>query len=776
MTESTGDIREKTSDGTEEAGRTAKERGADQAVLQRDLDEIYIGNLNTVDADLTLPSRGRNGSEFTWESKEILFISHEGKVTRPSHGVGNRRVVLEVRAAYGSARGSRSFEATVLEAPRKIEAAEIRAVEAEAEPGSAVQLPPVVIALEKNGDAVTLPVSWEDFSPLETEGTLSVQGTVEEIQARAQARIHFRRGKGDAPAACREKLAAFAPGSVTLKEGSPFAKAQERMIDFLKHTDDDQMLYNFRAAAGLDTKGAAPMTGWDAPNCNLKGHTTGHYLSGLALAYAASGDARLKEKLDYMTESLAQCQRGLEKKGWRRGFLSAYGEEQFDLLERYTTYPTIWAPYYTLDKIMSGLYDCYTLGGNETAFTLLKGIGEWVYQRLSALPRVQRERMWSMYIAGEYGGMIGSMVRLYQLTGEPHYLEAAGYFGNEKLFYPMAEGVDTLKDMHANQHIPQIIGALELYKAGKGERYLAIAQNFWNMVTEAHTYTIGGTGETEMFRAPGHLADYLTDKCAESCASYNMLRLTSGLFCLRPAGAMMDYYENTLYNHLLSSMSRVSDGGTTYFMPLRPGGHKEFGTDENTCCHGTGLESRFRYMSDIYMGGGDALYINLYIPSELRANGIYADQTAGEGGSIRFVLESERELDTAFRVPGWAEKFSVTVNGKRFEKVQEDGYVHISRQWSREDRVEAEASCGFREIASPDRADYKSVAWGPYILAELCREERFQTPPCLARAQLRREGGYLTVTAEGRRFRPLAEISDEPYHVYFREESASKGK
>ena len=48
-------------------------------IVKKDLEEIYIGNLNTVDADLKLPLKGRNGSSFQWESKEILFISHDGK-------------------------------------------------------------------------------------------------------------------------------------------------------------------------------------------------------------------------------------------------------------------------------------------------------------------------------------------------------------------------------------------------------------------------------------------------------------------------------------------------------------------------------------------------------------------------------------------------------------------------------------------------------------------------------------------------------------------------
>ena len=737
-------------------------------IVKKDLEEIYIGNLNTVDADLKLPLKGRNGSSFQWESKEILFISHDGKVTRPRLGVGNRKVTLQVEAKYLGSRASRVFEATVLEEPRKVRVKEIKKVIVHAEPGKRAELPPVVIVLEENGDAVTLPVMWDAYEPKKEEGILCVCGAAEDTEKKALAEIHYEKKKSmENKVRDKEVLVSFPAGSVTLKPGSMFYEAQEKMAEFLKKTDDDQMLYNFRAAAGLDTKGAQPMTGWDAPECNLKGHTTGHYLSALALSYSASGDEVLKKKMDYMVSGLFHCQKALEEKGWHKGFLSAYGEEQFDLLEEYTTYPTIWAPYYTLDKIMSGLYDCCTLGENHQALELLQRMGDWVYERLSVLTKEQRDRMWSMYIAGEFGGMIGILVKLYEKAGKERYYRAAEYFRNEKLFYPMAENVDTLKDMHANQHIPQIIGALEMYKAKGETRYLDIARNFWDMVTKGHVYTIGGTGETEMFHMAGHLTDYLTDKSAESCASYNMLRLTSGLFRMKPAGSRMDYYENTLCNHVLSSMSHAYDGGTTYFMPLRPGGQKEFSTEENTCCHGTGLESRFRYMEDIYMDSQESVYINLYIPSVLKTDKIHIEQTEETCGVIRFTVRIYGDKEAAFRVPGWTDGFEIRIGEEIYREAAADGYIHIRRNWNQETTVIVREIYTMREIVSPDNRKFRSLAYGPYILAEVSEEEAFRPLPDLQKMRRTENGKCLEFTEGQRRFVPLAEIDHEKYHVYF---------
>ena len=774
-----------------------------EEAVRQDLADIYIGNLNTVDTDLKLPSRGKRGARFSWKSHETLFISHEGKVTRPTYGVGNRKILLTASSVYEGGCADRTFEATVLEEPRKASIASLRPVEKTVSPGETAELPPVVIVEDDMGIPTTLPVTWEPFTLPASGNTIHVKGHVEETGLIAKARILVTDCQED-PGPVRIPVGEAPAGCVRLAEGTRFWDAQERMVRWLLSADDDQMLYNFRCAAGLDVQGAGPMTGWDAPECNLKGHTTGHYLSGLALAYSVHGLPALMDKINYMVNALSECQKALEAQGCAKGFLSAYSEQQFDLLEVYTKYPEIWAPYYTLDKIMSGLYDCHCLAGSKEAFRLLTGLGDWVYGRLSRLSRAQLDRMWSMYIAGEFGGMISVMVRLYRETGDGKYLRAALFFRNEKLFYPMEENVDTLKDMHANQHIPQAIGALELYEAGGGKRYLDIAVNFWQMVVRSHEYSIGGVGETEMFHEPGDIAHYMTDKSAESCASYNLMRLTFGLFRRLPDSRKMDYYENVLYNHILSSASHKVDGGTTYFMPVRPGGRKEFNTSENTCCHGTGLESRFRYIRNIYAVGEDGkeVYVNLYIPSELdMADGWKLKlEENGQGQDTQGLYtvifngpEDGGERTVALRIPCWAREdwdirvYTVltedaTADGRvKTDAVTEDsqgftadsdGYVRIRRQWTLGDRIDISLPFRFRKLPAPDGSCYSSIAFGPYILAALNDSEEYLPCPEVDGWNDRKirngfHDGIHGFEADGLKWMPLADVDEERYHIYF---------
>ena len=218
-----------------------------------------------------------------------------------------------------------------------------------------------------------------------------------------------------------------------------------------------------------------------------------------------------------------------------KGFVSAYSPDQFALLEQFTPYATIWAPYYTLHKILAGLLDCYELLGMEDALRCAGGIGDWVYERLCVLPEKQRAKMWKMYIAGEYGGMNESLARLYRQTGQKRYLEAAQMFDNPGVFDGLIHGRDTISGIHANQHIPQIIGALQEFEATSDPKYYVLARNFWELVTNHYMYSIGGVGRGENFKEPDVLAGNIEGaRNCETCATYNLLKLTGMLYRYAP--------------------------------------------------------------------------------------------------------------------------------------------------------------------------------------------------------------------------------------------------
>ncbi len=446
---------------------------------------------------------------------------------------------------------------------------------------------------------------------------------------------------------------------------TPFIKNRDKFILTLARTDPNAFLYNFRDAFGQpQPEGVRPLRGWDSQTTRLRGHASGHYLTAIAQAYASTVydedlHSNFAQKMNTMIDVLydlsqksgraatpggpsnadptqvppgpgkADYDSDLSHEGirtdywnWGAGFISAYPPDQFIMLEKGATYGArnnqIWAPYYTLHKILAGLMDCYEVGGNPKALEIARGMGLWVYARLEAVPTETLIRMWNRYIAGEYGGMNEAMARLHRLTGDERFLTCARlfdntdfFFGNARHDHGLACNVDTLRGKHANQHIPQITGALETYKGTGDPAYYEVADNFWGICTHDYMYSIGGVAgaknpnNAECFTAqPDTLFanGFSEGGQNETCATYNLLKLSRQLFMFDQDGKFMDYYERALYNHILASVDE-DNPGNTYHVPLNPGARKRFGNarmDGFTCCNGTALESSTKLQDSIY--------------------------------------------------------------------------------------------------------------------------------------------------------------------------------
>lgn len=745
----------------------------DLQIAEKDRDALYIGNIRTVEFDLELPTKGDHGSTITWETGHDRIISVDGKVTRPKYGMGSRTVPMTATIRYGEAEVKRVFEVRVLEEENKIQVEKVYPVRVQAQRGQKIYLPTATAIVTKEGRTIPHLLEWDNGGEAvyETIGTVKehgvIAGTKFDVDGEIEVVEHLTAAEKDRTPAVHDAAA-----DAYLSGESFFTRAQKWSEDFLLSVNDDQMLYNFRSASGLDTKDAPEMIGWDAPECNLKGHTTGHYLSGLALCYRATGNEKIREKAVYMCESLKKCQDAFAKMdGIHEGFLSGYDEKQFDLLEQYVRYPEIWAPYYTLHKIFAGLLDCYEFANIACGLTIADKLGDWVYNRLSRLPHKTLMKMWSLYIAGEFGGMNEAMSRLYGITGKENHLKAARLFDNDKLFFPLEQKIDALDTMHANQHIPQIIGCMKLFEVTGEKKYYDIAEFFWESVTGHHIYTIGGTGEGEMFHGADEIGRLLSKNTAESCASYNMLKLTKELFSYQPDSRYMDYYERTMFNHIASSCEHAPTGASTYFMPLAPGFRKEF-DDENSCCHGTGLENHFKYAESIYFQNDKNVYVNLFVSSVLEEEDLRIVQEEKEDapGEVTLKVQGSRAFTLKVRVPYWCRgSYQVWVNGsEQSVETGADGYLNLTADWSKETTVEIHFACHYTLERTPDVRDTASLLYGPYVLAALTEEKDYLHLPLkeeTLEAQVTKGEG-LNFTVEGVHFVPLCSICREGYQVY----------
>ncbi|MFD1178232.1 beta-L-arabinofuranosidase domain-containing protein [Paenibacillus puldeungensis] len=750
---------------------------SDLEIVQRDIEALYLGNLKTVEFDINLPTEGKNGSKITWVSKDDRWINGSGKVHQPEYGKGDRVIPITATFQYGEASLQKVYEVKILEEKNKIQVEKIFPIFIKQEVNKEFYLPATISIQTVSGSVLAHAVTWRDgekrvFSETgEKKAFGNLTDTLYEVEAVIQIENKLEKTNNKKP-----QLHAISTKKVRLDGASMLKTAQERRLKFLLTVDDDQMLYNFRKASGLETLNAPAMIGWDSEDSLLKGHTTGHYLSGLALCYSSTGNEQIYKKLSYMIEELNKVQLAFEADDrYHYGFISAYSEEQFDLLEVYTRYPGIWAPYYTLHKIFAGLLDSYHLAGLELALTIADKLGDWVYNRVSALPNAQLKKMWSMYIAGEYGGINESLAELYTYTHKEQHILAAKLFDNDRLFFPMEQKVDALGAMHANQHVPQVVGAFKIFEATGEKKYYEIAKFFWESVVKAHLYSIGGTSQGEMFQQPYEIGAHLTEHTAETCVSYNMLKLTKQLYTYEKDAKYMDYYERTMLNHILSSTDHECLGASTYFMPTSPGGQKGF-DEENSCCHGTGLENHFKYNEAIFFEDADSLYVNLFVPSALNdeEKGLQVVQSVPEvfTGDVEIDIETLTRKNLRIRKPYWHQgKVLALVNQKQAHVTDESGYIVLSQKWNKGDKVTIKFTPELRLEFTPDKADIASLAFGPYILAAVSDQKEFLELPVNVKnlsEKFERVAGSnrFIFKDQNLEFAPLAEVNHEHYHLY----------
>ena len=532
---------------------------------------------------------------------------------------------------------------------------------------------------------------------------------------------------------------------VTLLDG-PFKTAMDKNIDMLLQYDTDRLLTPFVRQAGLSatTDSQSPYYQWETKHPNFKnwggdagfdlsGHVGGHYVSALALAWAASRDeaqrARLKERLDYMLKVMKDCQdqynqdtEGLYgfiggqpiNDSWRKLY-------QGDLSGIQKNWG--WVPFYCEHKVLAGLRDAYLYAGSLQAKEMFRKLADWSANLIAKVD----DQAFEGFLNCEHGGMNESLLDAYQLFGDPKYLTAAKKYTHKAMLNGM-QTLDThfLDGKHANTQVPKFIGMERIGEvAGEAGQYLTAAENFWQDVATNRTVCIGGNSVNEHFLAAANGNRYIDQPDGpESCNTNNMLKFSEMLADRTGNAQYVDFYEQAMWNHILSTQDPET-GGYVYFTTLRPMGYRIYSLPNKGmwCCVGTGMENHSKYGHFVYTHNGkQTLYVNLFTASKLESKNFVITQ------ETQFPYEPKTTLTVgkagkyaiALRHPAWvAEGFSVKVNGEAVDHGAKQGaasYVTISRKWKKGDRIEVSLPMTLRYEVCPNYEDYIAFKYGPILL------------------------------------------------------------
>lgn len=513
-------------------------------------------------------------------------------------------------------------------------------------------------------------------------------------------------------------VTAFELDKVTLLP-SRFKENQQRDSAWMASISVERLLHSFYTNSGVwGGREGGYMTvkkygGWESLDCELRGHTTGHLMSGLALMYAATGSATMKAKGDSIIDGLDKVQRALGN-----GYLSAFPEE---LINRNMRGESVWAPWYTLHKILAGLIDQYLYAKNDKALAIATKMGDWAYGKLSNQDEQTRLKM----IRNEFGGINEAFYNLYAITGNNNYKWLAEWFYHNDVIDPLKAHNGDFGTKHTNTFIPKTIAEVRRYELTNDKSALDASEFFWDEMIEHHTFAPGCSSDKEHYFNPTHFSEHISGYTGETCCTYNMLKLSRHLFCINPEARVMDYYERALYNHILGQQDPQS-GMVAYFLPLKTGTHRVYSTPENSfwCCVGSGFENHAKYAESIYFKGSNEIFVNLFIPSVVNweDTGLQLKQIGNFPAepSTKILVSATKPTTTTINVryPAWATSMVVKVNGKLFKfSNTPSSYVAITRKWKNGDKIEVTFGMELSVETASDNDSIGALLYGPIVLA-----------------------------------------------------------
>ena len=479
-------------------------------------------------------------------------------------------------------------------------------------------------------------------------------------------------------------LSLFNYADVQLHEGPMRRQFEENHARFL-NLDDDRMLKVFRQVAGLPAPGE-DMGGWyDLTGFSLErnefhgfiaGHSFGQYVSGLARAYAVSGDEATRLKINKLVKG--------------------YGETLDAKAKFFVDYRL---PAYTYDKLSCGLIDAHEYAHDPLAMEIHEKLTRAIVAYLpeKALSRAEqrsRPHKDTAYTWDETYTLPENLFLAYQRSGKSLYLEMAKkYLEDDTYFNPLAEGNNVLPFEHAYSHVNAFSSAMQAYITLGSEKHLRAATNGFDMLAKTQSFATGGWGPNEAFGEPGigQLGNSLSETHASfetPCGAYGHFKITRYLLRVTKDARYGDSMERVLYNTILGAWPIQADGTSFYYSDYAKTGKKVWYGNKWPCCSGTFPQLAADYHVSTYLRSHDGIYVNLFAPSSVRWT---------DGGTklqltqvTKYPFENKIEIQVSasqpheqtiyMRIPSWAKPDPIVmVNGRR-----------VSTPWSRDRSLQFE--------------------------------------------------------------------------------------
>ena len=475
--------------------------------------------------------------------------------------------------------------------------------------------------------------------------------------------------------------------------GALQAAQRENVTAILMGFDEDSLLKPFRAMAGQHAPGVS-LGGWYEWNPSYDfhhddigfapAHTFGQWVSALARLYASSRFDTPQPALQARVLRLNQ------------GLAQSISPDYF----AHTRFAA-----YSLDKLVCGLMDAHHLAADSTAFATLDKVTTAAEPSLPG-HAVDREIQWKLgydlswmwdesYTLPENLFLVST-----QGTGTRYRQMAEAYLDDKTWFAPLAQNINILDEKHGYSYVNSLNSAMQAYFITGSQLHLAAARNFFDFL-EKQSFATGGWAPDELLRKPGS-PDLLkslisTHNTFETpCGAFAHMKLTRYLLRATRDGRYGDSMERVFHNTILGVLPLHADGRAFYYADYNQLAQRIYSVHRWPCCSGTLPQVVADYGINTYLQAPGEVWVNLYQPSQLRANvsnqPIQLTQTGTypEDETIQLALTTPRPVPFKLhlRIPAWAGSQAILqVNGKLQPISIEHGFTSVERTWRTGDTV-----------------------------------------------------------------------------------------
>jgi len=453
----------------------------------------------------------------------------------------------------------------------------------------------------------------------------------------------------------------------------------------------------------------------------------------------------------------------------------------------------------------------YTLTGLTLAGQMMNDLLEYLYTWTIHCAKKYPFSHWHTMIFStldyEYGGISDFLYEQYGLTHDERFFWMAQRFDDGQFLGALALNTDFLTGVHANSHVPPVIGSGRRYSITGEEQYRLILENFFSMVWNNHTYSTGGSNggngsvgfyQEERYSDPNLLSQTLWNNNQEFCVQYNMLKLIRILIQWTGDVEYANAYERIFVNSIWGTQDPDEPGHMLYSYPLGEGVSKPtavgggigYGTqfDSFWCCYTTAIDQWTKMSDSIYFYQNEndlsSVYINLFVSSQL-------DWTE-EKLSLRQITAFPRETTTNITLTTFIDQVSINIYLRvplwiisneswiEINDIRQDIHLIPSTyiqlpiiNWKTNDRIVYNMAMKLHMESINDNPNLVSILYGPIVLGGLINQAKLLSNDVNQIRKISRTSYepllFETTALDGTTFRllPLYEIINQTYTVYF---------